>query len=123
MPSFNEVLDIQLGKIPADEAIDDIPNRFEGQTIEECLEEFKDFVSYNLDDNAVMLNACEETGRIDINVLENNAGYPAGHTEQRLWKKGELKLYNAIYTGYMVMRVDANVDFKTTELGERYEVS
>ena len=56
---------------------------------------------FDVKEEDLSLNACDEDGRIDIQELTDSEGIPlsAGQIEQ--WKRGELKGYNKITTVYV----------------------
>ena len=72
-------------------------DRFSGQTIDEVLQSLRDFVCVP-DDYEVLLDSCEEDGRVDIQVLETEESYPATERQIEAWKKGELKLWHSTYS-------------------------
>ena len=47
----------------------------------------------------VLLDACEENGRINISSLEDKSGFVASSDDIEKWKEGEMKLYNVTYSG------------------------
>ena len=48
--------------------------------------------------DAVTLDACEEPGRIDIQVMENGEGYHASNPEMESFRKGNCRLWLADYS-------------------------
>lgn len=70
---------------------------FKGETVEDLLKKVRDFVgvphNYEVD-----LDACEEPGRVDIQILENKDAYVATPSEIEAWKRGEIKLWAATYS-------------------------
>lgn len=79
--------------------------RWSAETIPELLKKLRDFVGID-DDYEILLDSCEEDGRIDIQVMENADGYTvtsAGWFEK--FKRGELALWYATYT-FMVEKVE-----------------
>jgi len=69
---------------------------FKSETLDGLLNQLLDFTS--ADDDAMQLNACEETGRVDISTMENDYGYPAPDQQLAEWKDGKIRLWNCIYT-------------------------
>ena len=61
---------------------------------------------------ALLLDSCDEVGRIDISVLENCDGYSATPREIESWKAGEIKLWNSIYTFRAQYTESVPVDFE-----------
>ena len=70
---------------------------FKGETIEDVLKEIRGFVGVP-DDHEVELDACGEEGRVDIQVLESEQGYPATSAEMEKWRAGEINLWASIYS-------------------------
>lgn len=68
---------------------------FNDSTIEGLLTQIKEY--YDVTDDDILLNACGEDGRIDIQVLEDKDSYKATEQEIELWKHGEIKLYLSTY--------------------------
>ena len=46
----------------------------------------------------VMLNSCEEQGRIDLQVYETDDGYPANDVDKANWKAGNKRLWLVCYS-------------------------
>lgn len=64
-------------------------------------EEFISAVKYFLGDNIeIDFNACDEQGRIDIQVTENDDGCTPSATEWDEFKAGEIDLWAVTYTAY-----------------------
>ena len=57
------------------------------------------------DPEGVLLDSCEEEGRLDIQVTEDDNGTPASASQIEDWKRGELRLWLACYT-FTVERVE-----------------
>ena len=62
-----------------------------------------DFIGVD-DDYEVVLDACEEDGRVDVQVLETADSYTVDAWQVEKWKRGELALWAATYT-FMVEEV------------------
>jgi len=69
---------------------------FEGFSVKELLERMKDY--FMCEDEDIQLNACDEKGRIDIQLLENAEGYKMNSSEKELWKEGKIKAYLSNYS-------------------------
>jgi hypothetical protein len=70
---------------------------FKGESIEALLKQVRDFVGVP-HDYEVDLDACEEPGRVDIQILENKDAYVATSSEVGAWKRGQIKLWSATYS-------------------------
>lgn len=55
----------------------------------------------NFPSNDFEFNACDEIGRVDIQVLEDNDGNEASNQQILDWKKGKQDLYLANYSGML----------------------
>jgi hypothetical protein len=72
-------------------------DQFEANTVEELVNHLMQFAGTD-DREAVTLDACEEAGRVDIQVIENADGYHASKPELEAFKKGKCRLWLADYT-------------------------
>lgn len=77
--------------------------QWSAETIERLLEIIKDFVDVP-SGHEIELDACEEDGRVDIQVLETADGYTASDRDIEKWKQGEMALWSATYT-FIIERV------------------
>ena len=84
------------GLIPNTGGCFDICTTFENETIEGLLSDIKNF--YSVADESLLLNACDEDGRIDIQILENGDSIQPSDSSIELWKQGKKKLYLSTYT-------------------------
>ena len=55
----------------------------------------------NVDEDAMLFNACEETGRLDISRMENASGDKATPKQIENWERGKINLYSATYTTHL----------------------
>lgn len=69
----------------------------QADTLGELLEKINCFTS-NSDEDAILLDACEEEGRVDIQVLETEESYPPSPAQLQAWKEGKLKLWLCDYS-------------------------
>ncbi len=69
-------------------------------TKSELIEKVKSWFDVTSDN--IELNACDELGRIDIQVMENGIGDKATDTEISMWKEGCFNLWLANYSGQLV---------------------
>ncbi len=70
---------------------------FEANSIDELIPKLMEFVNVDERDN-VLLNSCDDIGRIDIQKQENEDGETPTPKEIAEWKKGKKVLYNSTYT-------------------------
>ena len=75
-------------------------DRWSAETIPTLLKLLRDFVGVD-EDYEIELDACDEDGRVDIQVLETAEGYPANEWQIEEWKKGELALWYCTYVFYV----------------------
>lgn len=71
--------------------------RFVGETQNELIDKLMEFVGAK-EDETVLVNSCDDRGRIDICVMEDADGSTATEREIERWKNGEIKLYYSTYT-------------------------
>lgn len=67
-----------------------------GETLPEIVEKIQNMTGAERD--GVQVNACDEPGRIDVQLTENADGLPATAQELALWKKGKAKLFAVTYS-------------------------
>lgn len=70
---------------------------FTSDTPEDLIEQLMGFCATSNKDS-VMLNSCEDIGRVDIQLMENEFGYAASRAEIEDWKLGNVKLYAVTYS-------------------------
>lgn len=73
-------------------------------TIEELIEQLLSFTGGERED--IQLNSCDEVGRIDISVMEDENGNRATRQQIEDWKEARIKLWDCIYT-FRVERIQA----------------
>ena len=78
-------------------SIFDGSDRFQAATIPELIESLMSFTGCN-DRESVLLNSCDEPGRVDIQTMETEEGYPATESDIATWKQGHKRLWLATYT-------------------------
>ena len=67
---------------------------FKSTDLKGILDKLREFTS--CDD--ILLNSCEEQGRIDLQGYEAADGGTASESDMQLWKAGKKKLYAVTYT-------------------------
>lgn len=76
-----------------------VPNYFECRTKEEAIRHCKD-VTGETDEGALELNFCDDPGRIDIQVQEDENGNRLTPSQWEQFKAGEIDTYLATYSFY-----------------------
>lgn len=79
------------------------------------LSKLRDFVGVD-EDYEILLDSCDEDGRVDIQVLETNDSYPANEACIELWKQGGVDLWCSTYTFYV-----EKVERKSVRLVEAHD--
>ena len=72
---------------------------FTSDTIDGILDQVRSFFGVN--DENLLLNSCEENGRIDIQITENNNGDQPSIDELERFKRGDLDLWAVTYSGVL----------------------
>lgn len=80
---------------------------FKGNSAKEVIDKIKDF--FNVDDNAIELDACDENGRIDVSVMETDESNQASSRDIEAWKRGGKRLWSSSYTFYVQEVIRTNV--------------
>ena len=93
---FTEEDNYEHGCIAAQSNCTYIDYRMTSATIDNLLAQIANFVGCELKD--LDLNSCDEDGRIDCSVTENENGEPATKQELTQWRKGKMNLYYAVYS-------------------------
>lgn len=78
-------------------------DHWSAETVEGLLRSLRHFVGVP-HDYEILLDACEEDGRVDIQVLETADGYTASDRDIEKWKQGEIALWSATYS-FIIERV------------------
>ena len=71
--------------------------RFKAATIDDLVKALMEFTGCN-DRESVLLDACDDQGRIDIQIMETEEGYAASKNDIAQWREGNRCLWLAIYT-------------------------
>ncbi len=69
------------------------------ETKEQIIEKVKEF--FDVKNDCIELNACEESGRIDIQIMENDLAEQPSPAAIEAWKKGKFNLWLANYSGQL----------------------
>ena len=77
----------------------DIDYRMTSATIDNLLAQIANFGGCDVED--LELNSCDEDGRVDFGVTENENGDTATKQELAQWREGKTKLYYAVYSCYV----------------------
>ena len=75
----------------------DIDVRLRADSVDELIKKLNEFLG-NDDPGAMELDACDEPGRIDVQMLEDDKGMQADARQIEAWKKGKLRLWLADYS-------------------------
>ena len=104
---FAEEDDYKRGCLPDTAQDSDIRVSFRADTLPELLAKLMGFHGIDEADKhgAVVLNACDEPGRIDISKMEDGDGNEATTAQLEAFKRGKCRLWSVIYT-YQVRKVE-----------------
>lgn len=92
--------DWEQGCLPETAQVSDCDIVLKADTIEALVTRCMCFVGCN-NPSQVILNACGEAGRIDIQVYESSEGLPCTPHHLDLWRDGEATVWLVTYTGYL----------------------
>lgn len=104
-----EVNDYEQGCLPDTSSCWDVDIKFSANTKEELIEQIKNY--YDVTNEDIMLNSCDEPGRIDIQILEDENSFKATEHDKELWKQGKKKLWLSTYTYYARMVTTERIKF------------
>ena len=91
---FSEEDSYQNGCVAGTAVSDCINTTFTGKTLAALLEDLKIFTG--CDD--ILINSCDEQGRVDLQGYETADCETASETDMQLWRDGKKKLYAVTYT-------------------------
>ena len=107
---FTEVDDFEKGCLPETTINIDVTQCFKGDTLESVLYQMRDFVG--ADNSEMLLNSCDELGRVDFQILENGDGYRASKDDIDAWKEGKKILWLSTYVGCIELVTRERVSFE-----------
>lgn len=91
-----------------------IDMKWKAETLADLVEHLNAFVG-NDDPSSVLYDACEEEGRLDIQVMETDDGCAASSADIEAWKQGKRRLWLCDYS-FTVERVERQSVNLTNEL-------
>lgn len=74
-------------------------DRFAAETQDELIQKLMDFSGADDREN-VLINSCDDLGRIDIQVYENEYAYPASKAEMERFKLNDARIWLSTYSFY-----------------------
>lgn len=101
---FYELATYEDGCLPHTGGMIDGSELFKAETLDGLLGGLLSFTSGEAD--CLELNSCDELGRVDISVMEDENGYKATSRQLEQWKNGEIRLWDCIYT-FQVEKITA----------------
>ena len=87
---------------------------FSAETLPELIKKCAEFCGAR-DNCDVLLNSCEELGRVDIQVMETDDGQTAWSGQIEQWKRGEIRLWASCYTFQIELVASEEVDLLAEE--------
>lgn len=74
---------------------------FQHVTVDELISEVCEALGIDDEENNVVRNSCEEAGRVDFNVYENDSGLAPTAKEWEEYNAGKRALWYCTYIGYV----------------------
>ena len=102
----SEVDNYEQGCLPDTGTMYEDDRSIHGDTQKELLDELQNLLGISNTDE-IQLNACEEAGRVDIQILECEDGTRPNSIEKEKWTQGKLILRLTTYTGQLEIDFDA----------------
>lgn len=84
---------------PATSRVDTLFYKFEAENKLELINKLMEY--FGVDRKAIKLDACEEAGRIDIQLMEDRNCFRADEAALNIWRRGKLELWLVTYSGYL----------------------
>jgi len=97
-----EVDNYQEGCDPDTMVCFDVDVTFKADTLALLLHKIKEY--YNVKHEGLLLNSCEELGRLDIQRLETAESFEPSDSQLKQWKQGNVELWLAAYS-YQINKV------------------
>jgi hypothetical protein len=72
---------------------------FTDKTTDGLIKKIADYLG--CDSDGIEKNACEDPGRVDFALTEDENSTVASKSQIKEWKKGKIKLYYSVYTGFI----------------------
>lgn len=88
------------GCLPDSDETTFLEHDFDAGSISACVAKAAKFLGITDKDN-ILINSCDEPGRIDFQVMEDSQGLPASERELKHWKTGDCKLWLCNYSAYI----------------------
>lgn len=88
--------------------------RWTAETVPELLEQLAAFLGLSEAEarEVRLLNSCDEVGRVDFQIIENDDGMHPTAAQLKAWKAGEIDLWLATYTFHVERVVREAVDLQ-----------
>lgn len=109
---LSEQDDFEKGCLPKTGSSFWVDYTLQSPDLKTLIDKAKEFLGID-DDKNVLLNSCEEMGRIDFHVMETAAGYAANSADMENWKRGNLRLWSCTYTAQVSLITEQDwIDLK-----------
>lgn len=96
---YVELDDYENGCDPDTATTYEVTIDFWDRTIDGLIKQIKEH--FSVSDDHIILDACDEDGRIDIQIMEDYFGNAATQNDILFWKQNKRTLYLATYTTYV----------------------
>ena len=93
---FYELSTYEEGCLPHTGGMTDGNQLFKAETLDGLVKELLAFTGANYED--IDFNSCDEVGRLDISVMEDDHSSVATRGQINQWKEGQIRLWDCIYT-------------------------
>ena len=105
---FSEENICGYGCIPSSQVSSSGVDTFNAPSLQGIVKKLMDFMGTK-DMSAVLLNTCDELGRVDIAIFEDEEGTPASEDQVADWRKDKYRLWYSIYTFRIKKACDADL--------------
>lgn len=96
-------------------------DRFTGKTVQDIVLEMMRFVGTS-DNDAVELNSCDELGRVDISVQEDDDATIPSLSQIEDWKLGKCRLWYCTYTFNVRLMTEETVELHWEDNAENVAI-
>lgn len=110
----SEMDDFKEGCLPETAVSQSVDHLMQASTIDDLITMAMRYCGCDAKEN-VILNSCDELGRIDIQVMEDRDGIAASPHEIDRWKENDFTLFHTTYS-FPVSRIREETDFDLTAI-------
>ena len=99
LSKFYEEYNFENGCQPNTGGMFEVNAEFLGKSTDEVIQKIANYLGVEKD--GIEKNACDEPGRVDFALTEDDDSIKLSKSQIALWKQGKLRAWYAVYTAYI----------------------